>query len=211
MSDVATTVTAQPIMASTASITAPVEEKPAETPVEAPPAEPVALPQSPMIYSGSSNNLVPGVALLFAGIMAFSMNMTDVFFAEATAWTFAIWGLLLIYVGLLEIYETYEVTDEALIVRNVMRPWAPRKTFDWPRVTRLDVVVNRADARDEDVTMHVYYQPEGELANERRDRIYTPALAAAIIEHAGLNPADRNTPKDVTRIPRKEKATYTWR
>jgi hypothetical protein len=78
-------------------------------------------------------------------------------------------------------------------------------------VTRLDVVVKRNDARDDDLTMHVYYQPEGELANERRDRIYHPALAAAIVERAGLNPADRNTPQDVTRIPRAEKATYTWR
>ena len=71
-----------------------------------------------MIYTGSSNNLVPGVALLFGGILAFSMGMTDVFFAEATAWTFAIWGVLMIYSGLLEINETYEVTDDALIVRN---------------------------------------------------------------------------------------------
>jgi hypothetical protein len=169
------------------------------------------MPQSPMIYTGSSNNLVPGAALLFAGILAFSMGMTDVFFAEATAWTFAIWGALMIYSGLLEINETYEVTDEALIVRNVMRPWAPRKIFDWARVNRLDIVVKRAEGGDDDVTMHVYYQPEGELANERRDRVYNAALAAAIIERAALNPADRNTPKDVTRIPRKEKATFTWK
>jgi hypothetical protein len=175
------------------------------------PAPEVTMPQSPMIYTGSSNNLVPGMALLFGGLMAFSMGMTDVYFAEATAWTFVIWGALLIYSGLLDIYETYEVTDEALIVRNVMRPWAPRKTFDWLRVTRLDVKVNRAEGRDEDVTMHVYYQPEGELANERRDRIYNPALAAAVVERAYLNPADKNTPKDVTRIPRKEKATFTWK
>jgi hypothetical protein len=154
---------------------------------------------------------VPGAALLFAGILAFSMGMTDVFFAEATAWTFAIWGALLIYSGLVDINETYEVTDDALIVRNAMRPWAPKKTFDWARVTRLDVVVKRAEGRDDDVMMHVYYQPEGELANERRDRIYNPALAAAIVERASLNPADKNTPKDVTRIPRKEKATFTWR
>ena len=166
---------------------------------------------SPMVYEGSSNNLVPGAALLFAGIMAFTMGMTDVYFAEAMAWTFAIWGALLIYIGLLEINETYEVTDDALIVRNAMRPWAPRKTFDWGRVTRLDVMVKRADARDADVTMHVYYQPEGELANERRDRVYNPALAASIIEHAALNPADKNTPKDVTRIPQSEKATFTWK
>jgi hypothetical protein len=75
----------------------------------------------------------------------------------------------------------------------------------------LDVVVKRTDAREDDVTMHVYYQPEGELANERRDRIYHPALAAAVVENAVLSPADRNTPADVTRIPRGAKATFTWK
>jgi hypothetical protein len=164
-----------------------------------------------MIYTGSSNNLVPGAALLFAGILAFTMNMTDVFFAEAMAWTFAIWGALLIYSGLLELNETYEITDEALVIRNAMRPWAPRKTFGWARVNRLDVVVKRAEGEDDDVTMHVYYQPEGELANERRDRTYNAALAAAIVERASLNPTDKNTPNDVTRIPRKTKTTFTWK
>ena len=175
--------------------------------VEMPPTP----PQSPMIYTGTSNNLVPGSALLFAGILAFSMNMTDVFFAEAMAWTFAIWGALLIYSGLLEINETYEITDDALIVRNVMRPWAPKKTFSWDRVTRMDVVVKRAEGKDDDVTMHVYYQPQGELATERRDRVYDPSLATTVVERASLNPSDRNTPKDATRIPRKEKATFTWK
>ena len=191
------------------SVTAPVEPiAPPATPPEEVYTPP---PPAPMIYTGSSNNLVPGAALLFAGILAFSMGMTDVFFAEATAWTFAIWGILLIYIGLLEVNETYEVTEDALIVRNVMRPWALRKTFDWPRVTRLDVVVKRTDARDQDIEMQVYYQPEGELANERRDRVYNAALAAAIVERAYLNPADRNTPNDVTRVPRGAKATYTWK
>jgi hypothetical protein len=169
------------------------------------------MPQSPLVFTGSSNNLVPGVGLLFAGILAFTMNMTDVFFAEAISWTFAIWGLLMIYAGLVDINETYEVTDDALIIRNVMRPWAPRKTFDWGRVTRMDVVVKRNEAREEDVVMQVYYQPQGEIAQERRDRTYNPTLAAAVIEHAALNPADKNTPKDVTRIPRGQKATFTWK
>ena len=175
------------------------------TPEEVAPAKPT------ITYTGSSNNLVPGAALLFAGVLAFSMGMTDVFFTEAMAWTFAIWGALLIYGGMIDINETYEVTEDALIIRNVMRPWAPRKTFDWARVNRLDVVVHRNDARDSDVTMHVYYQPEGELANERRDRVYNPALAQLITDYAGLRPADKDTPKDVTRIPHKEKAIFIWK
>jgi hypothetical protein len=122
-----------------------------------------------------------------------------------------IWGALFIYLGLLEINETYEVTDDALIVHNALRPLTPRKTFDWGGVNRLDVVVKRAEGKDDDLTMHVYYQREGELAIERRDRVYNPALAAAIVERAALNPADKKTPKDVTRIPRSEKATFTWK
>jgi hypothetical protein len=175
------------------------------------PVEEAAPARAPIVYTGSSNNLVPGAALLFAGILAFSMGMTDVFFAEAMAWTFAIWGVLLIYSGLLDINETYEITDDALIIRNVMRPWAPRKTFPWDRVNRLDVVVKRAEAREDDLVMQVYYNPEGELANERRDRTYDPALAELIVEYAGLRPADKDTPKDVARVPRKNKATYTWK
>lgn len=167
--------------------------------------------QSPIIYKGSPNNLALGMAFFFGGVTAFSMGITHTYFAEATAWTFVIWGLLFIYMGLLEQNETYEVTDEALIVRNPLRPWALKKTFDWGRVTRLDVTVNRPDGKPEDVTMHVYYQPQGEIANERRDRIYTPALAAAIIERAVLSPADKNTPKDVTRVPINQKATFTWK
>ena len=90
-------------------------------------------------------------------------------------------------------------------------PGRSKKTFDWACVNRLDVVVERAEAGDKDIKMQVYYQPEGELANERRDRTYNPALAAAIVERASLNPADKNTPRDVTRIPNKEKATFTWK
>ena len=175
------------------------------------PAEEVTPPPAPIIYTGSSSNLVPGAALLIAGILAFTMNMTDVFFAEAIAWTFAIWGLLMIYSGLVDINETYIVTDDALIIRNAMRPWAPQKTFDWGRVTRMDVVVKRSEGSPEDVVMQVYYQPEGELALERRDRTYDPNLAALINERAGLNAADKATPRDVTRVTPKSKGTFTWK
>jgi hypothetical protein len=176
-----------------------------------PAAEAAPAPTKPIIYTGSSNNLVPGVALLFAGIMAFTMGMTDVYFAEAMAWTFAIWGALMIYAGALDINETYEVTDDALIIRNVLRPWAPRKTWDWGRVNRLDIVVKRAEGRDQDVVMQVYYTPKGELAMEREDRVYDSSLAEIVIDRAGLKPVDKDTPKDVTHIPRAKKATYTYK
>jgi hypothetical protein len=111
----------------------------------------------------------------------------------------------------MDMSETYEVTDEALIIRNPLRFWAPRRTWDWGRVNRLDVVVKRRDAKPNDVILQVYYTPKGEISMERQDRPYDPALALLIQTHAQLNPADKDTPKDVTKISRAEKATFTWR
>jgi hypothetical protein len=161
-------------------------------------------------FAGTTSNFVPGVALLFAGMMAFPMGMTDVFFAEATAWTFVAWGALFIYSGLLDMNETYEVTDEALIIRNPWRIWAAKRTWDWARVNRLDVVVKRREAEDRNVVLQVYYTPKGEISLERQDRVYDPTLAQLIVDRAELRPADKDTPKDVTKIPRAEKAVYTW-
>ena len=164
-----------------------------------------------IIFRGTSQNLVPGAALLFGGIMAFSMGMTDVYFAEAIAWTFAIWGVLLMYFGMVDINNTYEVTDDALIMRNPLRFFTPRKTWDWGRINRLDVVVKRNEARDHDLIMQVYYTPRGEIAMDREDRVFDATLAQLVVARAGLSPADRSTPKDVARIPRNVKATYTWK
>ncbi len=183
------------------------------TPVDASPtSENQPQPASPsIIFHGSSTNVIaPGVALLLAGIMAFSMGMTDVFFAEATAWTFAIWGLLLIYGGLMDMYTTYEVTQDALIIRNPLRLWQMRRTWDWGRVNRLDVVVKRNGARERDVVLQVYYTPEGELAMEREDRTFDATLAQIIIERAGLSP-ESGTPASVTDIQTEKKAVYSWR
>ena len=185
-------------MADIAGAAAPVQEPAQEQPA-----------RQSTVYRGSSNNLVPGIAFLFAGLLAFSMGMTDVFFAEATAWVFVIWGLLFIYSGLLDIYEIYEVTDEALIIRNPMRPWGATKVWDWAHIKRVDIVSKRKDARPRDIVLQVYYNPEGELALEREDRQYDPFLAQQIIERAGLRPADRANPKDLHNLPR-GKATFTW-
>ena len=176
------------------------------------PEQTPAAPAKPgIVFHGSSQNLVPGAALLFGGIMAFSMGMTDVYFAEAMAWTFAAWGAMLIYGGLMDINETYEITDEALIIRNPLRFWTPRKTWAWDRIPRLDVVVKRREAADRDLMLQVYYSPQGELALERADRLYDSALAQLIQERAGLKPGDKETPKDITRIPRATKATFIYK
>ena len=93
-----------------------------------------------------TGNFVPGIAMLFAGLMAFTMGMTDVFFARAFAWIFAAWGALFIFYGLLDLNNTYEVTDSALIIRNPMKIWSPRRVWDWERLVRVDVVVKRRNA-----------------------------------------------------------------
>ena len=179
------------------------------TPQTITPEAPAAKPS--IVFTGTTSNFVPGVALLVAGMMAFMMGMTDVFFAEATAWTFVAWGALFIYGGLMDMNETYEVTDEALIIRNPLRIWAARRTWDWARVNRLDVVVKRRDAEDRDLVLQVYYTPKGEIALERQDRVYDPTLAQLIAERASLRPGDKDTPKDITKIPRANKATFTWK
>jgi hypothetical protein len=161
-------------------------------------------------YRGTTRNLEPGMALLIAAIMAFVMGMADVFFAEALAWTFAIWGILLIYIGLLDIYETFEVTDEALVIKNILRPWGGTKIWPWERINRLDIEIKRPDAEPRDIQLKVFYTEEGELASEREDRRYEPELARLIIERAGLNPADAGNPQDLDNLPSGHKAIFTW-
>ena len=143
----------------------------AELPTESSAASPVETPQAsePILFGGTTRNLVPGMAMLLGGLLAFMMGMTDVFFAEAMAWTVIIWGALLIYAGLVDIYETFEVTDDALIIRNVMRPWSSGKSWDWEQISRLEVIVRKKDWRLSSAKMQIYYTAEGELGLERED------------------------------------------
>jgi hypothetical protein len=162
-----------------------------------------------LIFSGTQRNMAVGFAMFIAAALAFSMDLTHTFFANATAWTFVLWGALFVYVGLMDIYQTYEVTDAGLVIRNPMRPWAATKVFDWDHLYRLDLVVKRIDAQIEDTEMQVYFTPEGEIAIEREDRAYDPQLAQLIIDRAGLKPTDASNPKDLTQLP-KGKTTHIW-
>lgn len=171
-----------------------------ETPAEA----------QPITFQGAPRNLVPGVALLLASVLAFTMHMTNVFFAEAMAWTFAIWGLLLIYTGLLDIYQFFTITDDALVVYNPLRPWGRVKEWAWANINRMDVVVRKKDVQLQDTKLQVYFQAPGELAIEREDHAFDPKLAQLIVERAGLRAADRATPKEMTQLPTEVKATFTW-
>jgi hypothetical protein len=169
-----------------------------------PPVQPKKL-----VFQGTPRNLAVAFAMLAAGVLAFSMNLTHTFFAEATAWVFVLWGALFLYIGLMDLYQTYEVTDEGLIIRNPTRPWAATKFFDWGHLHRLDLIVKRVDAQLDDAVMQVYYTPEGEIALGREDRAYDPELAGLIIERAGLKPTEPANPSDLTQLP-KGKATYVW-
>lgn len=164
---------------------------------------------APIQFEGTPRNMVAGIAMLLASVMAFTMGMTDVFFAEATAWTFAIWGGLLIYAGVLDIFRVFEVTEGALVIKDDFRPWGRRKEWDWERLNRVDVLVKKRYAQLKDVEMQIYYNPEGELAQEREDRIFDAELARQIIERAELKPSGGN-PEDLTSIPLEEKQTFTW-
>lgn len=162
-----------------------------------------------IIFTGSHRNMAVGVAMFITAALAFSMDLTHVFFASATAWTFVLWGLLFIYSSLLDVYQSYEVTDTALTIRNPIRFLLPTKVWQWENIQRLDVVVRRTDAEYQDATTKVYYQQPGELTIEREDRVYDPALVQLIIERAGLVPVDKKNPTNFTQLP-KTKASYIW-
>ena len=148
------------------------------------------------------------VAMFATAGLAFSMDLTHTYFAEATAWTFVIWGALLLYGALIDVYQSYTVTDEALIIQNPVRFLQATKVWDWANVQRMDVVVKRADAEYQDAIIQVHYQEAGELVIEREDRVYDPELARLIIERAGLSPSG-DTLEDLTHLPQ-QRATYSW-
>lgn len=162
-----------------------------------------------IVFQGSARNMAVAVAMFATAALAFSMDLTHTYFAEATAWTFVIWGALLLYGNLIDVYQFYEVTDEALIVRNPVRFLQATKVWTWGNVQRMDLIVKRADAEYQDGVMQIHYQEPGELTIEREDRVYDPALARLIIERAGLKAVDKDALPDLTNLP-KQKATYNW-
>lgn len=171
-------------------------------------ANPAATDSQSVKFSGSSRNLVPGLALIAAGGIAPMMGLTEVFFAEALAWVFAIWGVLFVYIGLIDIYETYEITDEALIIKDYFRFWEPTKTWEWDSIVRADVVVSRSDGDYSDAQMRVYYDLPGEGNIQREDRDYNPDLMALVLSKAGLA-ADGHDFENLSELP-ETKAVYTW-
>jgi len=170
---------------------------------------PTETPSNATIFQGRPKNMAVGVAMFATAAMAFGMNLTHTYFAEAIAWTFVIWGALFLYGSLIDINQSYEVTDEALIVRNPVRFLQATKVWPWQNIHRMDVVVKRADAEYQDAIIQIHYQEPGEIVIEREDRAYDPELARLIIERAGLSAAGDNKLSDMTKLPQ-EKTTYSW-
>ena len=163
-------------------------------------------------FTGAStnSNIALGVALTAAAGAAFMMGMTDVFFAEATAWTFVIWGILFLLVGLADVAQTYVVREDGLEIKNAVRLWDRDKYWLWDNIYQLDVAVNRPDGRLEDAVLKVHHQAPGATALEREDRAYNPELAGLIIEHANLSPSGDVIVEDLTALP-KGKVVYVWK
>jgi hypothetical protein len=168
-----------------------------------------ARPDTSIVFHGSPRNMAVGISLLLAGALAFTMGMTQVFFAEAVAWVFVIWGALFLFSDLVDYLKTWVVTDEALVIRSPARFWAPRKVWDWEHVNRLDLLVKRIDPKVQDVEMQVYYTPPGDTVLEREDRAYSEALVRLILERANLKPTHAHNPASFSEIP-SAKATYIW-
>ncbi len=167
--------------------------------------------QESVIFKGKSKSIVSATALLIAGILTFTMGINRLFFVEAIAWTFLIWGALLLYGHLIDMGTIYEVSENGLEIRSPLRFWALARKWDWGHITRIDLVVGKMEANEMDVVMQVHYTPEGSTVLYREDMPYYPGLAEEIVGRAGLKPQGRQAMQDFAAIPQDEKGTYTWK
>lgn len=161
-------------------------------------------------FRGRPKSMVSAAALLIAGTLTFTMGIDRLYFVEAIAWTFLIWGALLLYGHIIDIGTVYEVSDEGLTIRSPLRFWALSRTWTWGHMTRLDVVVRRREAGADDADLQVHYTPEDSTVLFREDLPFIPELAEEIASRAGLTPERRQAMQSFDSIPQDEKATYTW-
>ena len=165
-----------------------------------------------LVFVGPKKNLVIGVAMTAAGLMAFSMGMTETFFIEAMAWTFLIWGVLMLYSNLLEMNETYTLTDESLTVTNPLRFWGMKRAWSWANIRRMDTVIKRNDPIAEDVKVHVFYTPADQPGVLNRvDMAFEPELIKAIVSRAKIKVEKGSPFADISVIPQDSPGTYIWK
>ena len=163
-----------------------------------------------IIYRGSQRNMAVGVGMLLSALLAFTMGMTTTYFGGAIAWTFAIWGALLLFMHLLDNYQTYELDEEKLVIRNPIRVWNSYKEWPWAEIYRMDILVRGRDTRLEDTIMHIYRQEAGDIVKQREDRELDAKLAEIVIERAGLQAVDDNCPAKIAQLPLSTKENYHW-
>ncbi|MBI3959028.1 MAG: hypothetical protein HY328_09480 [Chloroflexi bacterium] len=163
-----------------------------------------------LIFKGKSKAMGAAIAVLAAGLLTFSMGINRVFFVEAMAWTFIVWGALLLYGHIIDYSTTYEVTDDALIVRSPLRFWSLGRSMDWGHIKRMNVVVGRVEAEAEDATVQVIYTPEGSTQMIREDMPFNAALAQEIVTRAGLKAVKGSGMTRFDAIPQDAKGQYTW-
>jgi len=161
-------------------------------------------------FKGKPKSMVSAAALLIAGTLTFTMGIDRLFFVEAIAWTFLIWGALLLYGHMIDIGTVYEVSDDGLVIRSPLRFWALSRKWEWENMTRLDVVVRRREASAEDVDLQVHYTPEDSTVLFREDLPFIAELAEEIASRAGLTPERRQAMQSFDSIPQDEKGSYTW-
>jgi len=166
--------------------------------------------QEPLVFRGRPKSMVSAAALLIAGILTFSMGINRLFFVEAIAYTFLIWGALLMYGHMIDIGTVFEVTDDAFELRSPLRFWAMSRKWDWNHITRIDLIVSRMEATEGDVELRVHYTPEESTKLYREDLPYIPALAEEIAARAGLSPERQQAMQSFDSIPQEDKGTYTW-
>lgn len=154
--------------------------------------------------------IVSALALLVAGIVTFSMGITHLFFVEAMAWVFALWGALLMYNHISDFFTRYVVTEDALVIYTPAILWRIKREWDWSGIKRMDVVVKQLEARPEDVEMQIFYTAAGSTVLHREDVVFNPELARIITERAGLKAKRGQEMASFDQIPQDAKGTYTW-
>ena len=167
--------------------------------------------QESQIFRSKPESMVSAAALLIAGTLTFTMGIDRIFFVEAIAWTFLIWGALLLYGHLIDIGTVFEVSEDGLEIRSPLRFWAQSRKWEWGHITHLDLIVGRLEATENDVVLHVHYTPEGSTVRFREDLPYVPALAEEIANRAGLTAEGQQAMQTFDGIPQEEKGTYTWK
>lgn len=166
--------------------------------------------QDSLTFKGRPKSMVSAAALLIAGTLTFTMGIDRIYFVEAIAWTFLIWGALLLYGHIIDLGTEYQVSDEGLIINSPMRFWALNRNWDWGHITRMDVIVRRTEASGSDADLHVHYTPEGSTVLYREDLPFIPGLSEEIATRAGLKPARGQAMQSLDSLPQDQKGTYTW-